>query len=149
MGYVHKFLIFQGGVLDLVLLTLLPLLGVHNMLDEISYGNATVILAGRRESTSFKVPKATVLALYFNTLAGVVRLLAGLRPQEEGLWIAAMLSEVIEIIVTMHCALATSPNDALIVAGDKPLTDELIPGVVICGAAALWMLANYPKPKAA
>ena len=30
-------------------------------------------------------------------------------------------------------------------AGDKPLMDELIPGVVICGVATLWMASCYPK----
>ena len=80
--------------------------------------------------------------MYMQTIFGVVRGLAGLNPNERGLWTAAMLSEVIELIVTVHCALASSPNEA-IVAGDKPLVEELMPGVAIVSFAALWMLATF------
>ena len=146
MAWVTKFLLFQGFVLDIFLLTILPLAGVSAILDSIPYANATVVLG--RSAIAHKVPKATILGMYMQTIFGVVRGLAGLNPTETGLWTAAMLSEVIELMVTVHCALAGSP-DAAIVAGDKPLVEELMPGVAIVGFTALWMLATFPKAKKA
>lgn len=146
MAWVTVFLLFQGFVLDIGLLTILPLAGVSTVLDSIPYANATVLVGSGRFTTAHKVPKATLLGMYMQTIFGVVRGLAGLNPSEAGIWTAAMLSELIELVVTIHCALASTP-DAAIVAGDKPLVEELVPGVVIVGLAALWMLATFPKTK--
>jgi hypothetical protein len=144
--WVTKFLIFQGAVLDLILLTALPLFGITEILDTVSYSNATVVIGAGRSAESFTVPKAKLLALYFNTAVGVVRLLAGLNPTEPAIWKAAILTEIIECILTAHCALASSPNPAIL-AGDKPLMDELMPGCVITAVTAVWMMSTYPKVK--
>lgn len=146
--WIANFLIFQGGVLDLVMLTALPLMGVSTFLDAIPYANATVVIGSGRSATSFMVPKATIEGMYLQTIFGVVRLLAGLHPTNPTIWLSAMASMLIEFAVSVHCALASSPNPAII-AGDKPLMDELMPGSFMVLMPFLWMLATYPKSKKA
>ena len=144
--WITKFLVFQGGVLDLLLLTALPLMGVSTFLDAIPYANATVVVGSGRSAEAFTVPKATIEGMYLQTIFGVVRLLAGLRPKDESIWLAAMASMLVEFAVTVHCALALSPS-AAIMAGDKPLMDELMPGSFMVLMPFVWMLATYPKKK--
>ena len=105
-----------------------------------------MVVGSGRSAEAFTVPKATIEGMYLQTIFGVVRLLAGLRPKDESIWLAAMASMLIEFAVTVHCALALSPS-AAIMAGDKPLMDELMPGSFMVLMPFVWMLATYPKKK--
>ena len=80
------FLLFQGVFLDLIMLTLMPLLGVTVALDSIQYANATVTLYDKqsRQLQSYVVPKAKNAGLWFNTAMGAMRTTAALFSDERG-----------------------------------------------------------------
>ena len=89
-------------------------------------------------------PQATLLALYFNFAVGVVRTLCGLFPTEKAIFMAAMATELVEGAACIHCALADSPHPSIL-AKDKPLTAELIPGLPIVVVYFVAMLLSFPS----
>ena len=102
------FLLFQGVFLDLIMLTLMPLLGVTTALDQIQYANATVSLydAQSRKPQSYLIPKATNSGLWFNTAMGAMRTTAALFPDEQGcaahpLLLSVALSHISQSVCTL------------------------------------------------
>ena len=131
-----------GTVMDLSVYGVLPLLGVEMQGLVPIYSNATVMLPkGRGYSTSaYRVPSATLLSSCLHITFGCIRFLAASRPSEVGVWLAAMMTMVVEIAAG-SCMLAMADSTVL---GPEPMATTVSGS--IAAVLLLAMMMAFPQP---